>query len=167
MNHWLILLLTIVAMWAIVLVFMWWWTTEKWDLASAELKPPRTVSQKPPVNHLTEWMRIQEDYNKLMHQRVTNAWGALENLEQRVTALEKEMGALNFRVGSLELVTPLPSSASPSRATESHIKGDPLGVERVSTTLPTLRFSQSGHPTTGAGLAGNVSGSVEVEDVSK
>jgi len=91
MNHWLILILTAVAMVAIVLAFAWWWTTENWDWASAELKPPRTVSQKPPVNHLTEWMRIQEDYNKLMHQRVTNAWGALENLDRRVTALEEKM----------------------------------------------------------------------------
>ena len=87
-----------------------------------------------------------------------------DSLEQRVTALEEEMGALNFRVGSLELVTPLPSSATPSRATESHIKGDPLGVERDSTTLPTLRFSPSDPRIIKGGHAERLSEFAEPED---
>jgi len=154
MNHWLILILSAIAMVAILVVFMWWWTTDNWDWASAELKPPRTVRLSlETAAEFAEQLQILE-------------------LEQRVTALEKRQTAFEISWDSqlgrdLRLKIVAEVAATPSPATESHIKGDPLGVERDSTTLPTLRFSQSGHPTTGAGLAGNVSGSVEVEDVSK
>jgi len=165
MNYWLILGLAIVAMVATVVVFMWWWTTENWDWASAELKPPRTVPQEPgPVTvarrlaHHWQMLETLSDLSEIQTEQ-------RKKLEQRVTALEEEMGALNFRVGSLELVTPLPSSATPSRATESHIKGDPLGVERDSTTLPTLRFSPSDPRITPGGPVGSGSEFAEPEDV--
>ena len=86
MNHWLILLLTIVAMWAIVLVFMWWWTTENWDWASAELKPPRTVPQEPqlhthpkPLKAYLDWV----DWRGELEQRV-------KNLDYHLLALEEK-----------------------------------------------------------------------------
>ena len=162
MNHWLILLLTAVAMVAILVLFAWWWTTENWDWASAELKPPRTVPQETKGRPLSwaeteelKWKgRVADGLNDLTLQQ-------LPSLEQRVTALEEDnrwhrtaaelLMNLEPRLAEVEnvmnqihkLEPPLPLAATPSPATESHIKGDSLGVERDSTTLPTLRFSPS------------------------
>jgi len=114
MNHWLILLLTIVAMWAIVLVFMWWWTTEKWDWASAELKPPRTVPQETEGRPLSwaeaeelKWKgRVADGLNDLTLQQ-------LPSLEQRVTALEEGQEDLERGAHSL-ILTHIKAWHSPS-----------------------------------------------------
>ena len=102
MNHWLILLLTIVAMWAIVLVFMWWWTTENWDWASAELKPPRTV-------------------------RLSLETAAEFELEQRVTALEEGQEDLERGAHSL-ILTHIKAWHSPSPPMASPTTGSPSGA---------------------------------------
>ena len=132
MNHWLILLLTIVAMWAIVLVFMWWWTTENWDWASAELKPPRTVPQEPqlhthpkPLKAYLDWV----DWRGELEQRVKNLDYHLlaveECWEQRVAALEEGQEDLERGAHSLILThikawhSPSPPMASPTTGSPS------------------------------------------------
>ena len=164
MNYWIILILSVVAMVAIVLAFMWWWTTENWDWASAELKPPRTVPQETEGRPLSwaeaeelKWKgRVADGLNDLTLQQ-------LPSLEQRVTALEEGQEDLERGAHSL-ILTHIKAWHSPSRATESHIKGDPLGVERDSTTLPTLRFSQSDPPIIKGGHAERLSEFAEPED---
>ena len=93
MNYWLILGLAIVAMVATVVVFMWWWTTENWDWASAELKPPRTVPQEPgPVTvarrlaHHWQMLETLSDLSEIQTEQ-------RKKLEQRVTALEEHRKA--------------------------------------------------------------------------
>jgi len=140
MNHWLILLLTIVAMWAIVLVFMWWWTTENWDWASAELKPPRPVPQETKVtvarrlaHHwqmletLSDLSEIQTEQRKKLEQRVEalekdNRWHRtaaelLMNLEPRLAEVENVMNQIH------KLEPPLPLAAIPSQVTDASITG--------------------------------------------
>jgi len=114
MNHWLILLLTIVAMWAIVLVFMWWWTTEKWDWASAELKPPRTVRLS--LETAAEFAEVWT---------VADCQLQILELEQRVTALEEGQEDLERGAHSLILThikawhSPSPPMASPTTGSPS------------------------------------------------
>jgi hypothetical protein len=120
MNHWLILILTAVAMVAILVLFAWWWTTENWDWASAELKPPRTVSDKA-MPKLESWLAEHCNcpfHRSLRMKTVTTSASTdssahepepqlhthpqplkayldwvnwREELEQRVTALEEKM----------------------------------------------------------------------------
>ena len=78
MNHWLILILSAIAMVAILVVFMWWWTTENWDWASAELKPPRTVRLS--LETAAEFAEVWT---------VADCQLQILELEQRVTALEE------------------------------------------------------------------------------
>jgi len=151
---WLTLILSIVPMVAIVLLFGWWWSTDNWDWASAELKPPRTVPQEPKDREISE--REWRDMSMPTEERF---WG----LEQRVTALEERTERQANLIERLFLDKW--QTATPSRATESHIKGDPLGVERDSTTLPTLRFSPSDPPIIKGGHAERLSEFVEPEDV--
>ena len=109
MNYWLILGLAIVAMVATVVVFMWWWTTENWDWASAELKPPRTVPQEPgPVTvarrlaHHWQMLETLSDLSEIQTEQ-------RKKLEQRVTALEDKTEILEFDLHELEVaVTPSP-----------------------------------------------------------
>ena len=91
-------------------------------------------------------------------------------LEQRVTALEEQQEVFLLHIPNLwKEVVALKRFTGladiPSPPTESHIKGDPLGVERDSTTLPTLRFSQSGPPIIKGGHAERLSEFAEPEDV--
>ena len=170
MNYWLILGLAIVAMVATVVVFMWWWTTENWGWASAELKPPRTVPQEPgPVTvarrlaHHWQMLETLSDLSEIQTEQ-------RKKLEQRITALEEQQEVFLLHIPNLwKEVVALKRFAGladiPSPPTESHIKGDPLGVERDSTTLPTLRFSPSDPRIIKGGPVGFGSEFVEPEDV--
>ena len=100
MNHWLILILSAIAMVAILVVFMWWWTTDNWDWASAELKPPRTVNTHPTEPGGLILLQPGEPLptfpsGPTLEQRVKNLDYHLlaveECWEQRVTALEEKM----------------------------------------------------------------------------
>jgi len=164
MNHWLILLLTIVAMWAIVLVFMWWRTTEKWDWASAELKPLRTVPQEPQLHTHPKPLQFAETGDFLDH---------LATVEQRVTALEEEMGTddptrwtLRDRIVGLEQqIGVLQRAATPSQVTENPTTGSPSDAQGQGSTLrPTHRYSPSGQPTTTGGGVVPIYESVEPTD---
>jgi len=99
MNDWLILILSAIAMVAILVVFMWWWTTDNWDWASAELKPPRTVNTHPTEPGGLILLQPGEPLptfpsGPTLEQRVKNLDYHLlaveECWEQRVTALEKD-----------------------------------------------------------------------------
>ena len=99
MPYWAVLILTIVAMVAILVVFMWWWTTEHWDWADAELKPPRTVNTHPTEPGGLILLQPGEPLptfpsGPTLEQRVKNLDYHLlaveECWEQRVTALEKD-----------------------------------------------------------------------------
>ena len=92
------------------------------------------------------------------HLAIVNDRLEAKKLEQRVTALEKTWDVYHGETTRLTLATP-------SQATESHIKGNPLAVERDSTTLPTLRFSQSDPPIIKGGHAERLSEFAEPEDV--
>ena len=183
MNHWLILLLTIVAMWAIVLVFMWWWTTENWDWASAELKPPRPVPQETKVtvarrlaHHwqmletLSDLSEIQTEQRKKLEQRVEalekdNRWHRtaaelLMNLEPRLAEVENVMNQIH------KLEPPLPLAAIPSQVTDASITGANWDVaEQESIPAPFQQSWQSAQPTTNAGRVERFYDSVDPEDV--
>ena len=134
MNHWLILLLTIVAMVAIVLAFMWWWTTDNWDWASAELKPLRTVPQEPQLHTHPKPLQFAETGDFLDH---------LATVEQRVRALEKEMGTddptrwtLRDRIVGLEQqIGVLQGAATPSPPTAPDLTPGPTANVTMPTSL--------------------------------
>ena len=126
MNHWLILLLTAVAMVAILVLFAWWWTTENWDWASAELKPPRTVrlSLETAAEFAEVWTVADCQLQILeLEQRVTalekdNRWHRtaaelLMNLEPRLAEVENVMNQIH----KLNPPLPLPTDSSPDTET--------------------------------------------------
>jgi len=126
MNHWLILILSAIAMVAILVVFMWWWTTDNWDWASAELKPPRPVPQETkPLKAYLDWVNWREE------------------LEQRVRALEEEMGTddptrwtLRDRIVGLEQqIGVLQGAATPSPPTAPDLTPGPTANVTMPTSL--------------------------------
>jgi len=167
MNHWLILLLTIVAMWAIVLVFMWWRTTEKWDWASAELKPPRTVRLSlETAAEFAEVLQILELKQRVTALEKDNRWHRtaaelLMNLEPRLAEAENVMNQIH------KLEPPLPLAATPSRPTASPTTGSPSGAaERDYTPRLSPASWRSGLATTTGGPAEHLSQSVDPPDAS-
>ena len=110
MNHWLILILSAIAMVAILVVFMWWWTTDNWDWASAELKPPRTVNTHPTEPGGLILLQPGEPLptfpsGPTLEQRVKNLDYHLlaveECWEQRVTALEEQQEVFLLHIPNL------------------------------------------------------------------
>ena len=167
MNHWLILLLTIVAMWAIVLVFMWWRTTEKWDWASAELKPPRTVRLSlETAAEFAEVLQILELKQRVTALEKDNRWHRtaaelLMNLEPRLAEAENVMNQIH------KLEPPLPLAATPSRPTASPTTGSPSGAaEQESIPAPFQQSWQSAQPTTNAGRVERFYDSADPPDAS-
>ena len=116
MNDWLILILSAIAMVAILVVFMWWWTTDNWEWASAELKPPRTV-------------------------RLSLETAAEFELEQRVTALEDwkktEVGNGYYLLDRLTELDKKLEAATPSPPTENPTTDSPSDALVPGVTIPT------------------------------
>jgi len=117
MNHWLILLLTAVAMVAILVLFAWWWTTDNWDWASAELKPPRTVNTEPKpstverlahhwrmLETLSDLVEIQTQQRKKLEERVRVLEERLDPMENQLMRLHERVTALEATVKQLEVV---------------------------------------------------------------
>jgi len=176
MNHWLILLLTIVAMVAIVLAFMWWWTTDNWDWADTTLKPPRTVPQEPLRAYLDwvdwremagKWMELQENINPQVAQ-------SFRELEQRVRALEERL--MSVAQASLEGRTQLldwaelhqekhRQAATPSPPTASPTTGSPSDAVQETTGVWTPQSWQLDPRITPGGPVGFGSEFVDPEDV--
>jgi hypothetical protein len=176
MNHWLILGLAIVAMVATVVVFMWWWTTENWDWASAELKPPRTVNTHPTEPGGLILLQPGEPLptfpsGPTLEQRVTalekdNRWHRtaaelLMNLEPRLAEVENVMNQIH------KLKPPLPLAATPSQVTDASITGANWDVaEQESIPAPFQQSWQSAQPTTNAGRVERFYDSADPPDAS-
>jgi hypothetical protein len=147
MNHWAILGLAIVAMVATVVVFMWWWTTENWDWASAELKPPRTVPQEPgPVTvarrlaHHWQMLETLSDLSEIQTEQ-------RKKLEQRVTALEERTGMLEEIENQIHSINPpLQGLSSPDSSPDTETPGDPQNMKTPSYS-ELFPASQGGTPT--------------------
>jgi len=147
MPYWAVLILTIVAMVAILVVFMWWWTTEHWDWADAELKPPRTVrlSLETAAEFAEVWTVADCQLQILeLEQRVTalekdNRWHRtaaelLMNLEPRLAEVENVMNQIH----KLNPPLPLPTDSLPDTETQA----DPQSLSN--TLSPSLSVKVDG-----------------------
>ena len=135
-------------------VYLWFWLDERRFATRIDRRFAKYKTEPRPVGprNLT-WQEAEELKWK---GRIADK---ANDLEQRVTALEERTERQANLIERLFLDKW--QTATPSPATESHIKGDPLGVERDSTTLPTLRFSQSDPPIMDVGLVARVYESAE------
>ena len=147
MNHWLILLPTAVAMVAILVLFAWWWTTENWDWASAELKPPCTVPQETEGRPLSwaeaeelKWKgRVADGLNDLTLQQ-------LPSLEQRVTALEERTGMLEEIENQIHSINPpLRGLSSPDSSPDTETPAE-QGSTKTLSYSELFPASQGGTP---------------------
>ena len=183
MNHWLILILSAIAMVAILVVFMWWWTTENWDWADATLKPPRPVPQEPLKAYLDwvdwremtdGWMELQEDIHRTtsrlfqtMGQRVTalerapkEQWQVIVSLQDRIAEAENVMNQIH------KLEPPLPLAAIPSQVTDASITGANWDVaEQESIPPESLASSRSDQRIIVGGRVGRALKSAQETDV--
>jgi len=140
MWYWFYEIASVTLVIGLVALILWWAWRQETAGRFADTLDRRFAKEKPKV----KWWRTKD-------------WPE-STLEQRVRALEKVVNTIH------KLSPPLPL-ATPSRATESHIKGDPLGAEQDYTTPPTLRFSPSDPRIIKGGHAERLSEFAEPEDV--
>jgi len=172
MNY-LIFVVAVVVATAVLLGLLWWYSTRPL-YPEADAYAKKYCSDEQALARASEeaWQQARESEGRAMGDKLEpkereepkplKAYLDWVNwrgtLEQRVAALEKTWDVYHGETTRLTLATP-------SQATESHIKGNPLAVERDSTTLPTLRFSQSDPPIIKGGHAERLSEFAEPEDV--
>jgi hypothetical protein len=120
---------------ATVVVFMWWWTTENWDWASAELKPPRTVRLS--LETAAEFAEVWT---------VADCQLQILELEQRVTALEERTGMLEEIENQIHSINPpLRGLSSPDSSPDTETPAE-QGSTKTLSYSELFPASQGGTP---------------------
>ena len=172
MWYWFCLIGSVTLVIGAVAAILWWAWRQETAGRFADTLDRRFAKDKTepkPLRAYLDWVNWRGELEQrvtVLENQVDNHTGWLETHNRFLNRLEQQGQThfLDIRDLRMSLDT-MGEAATPSRATESHIKGDPLAVERASTTLPTLRFSPSDPPIIKGGHAERLSEFAEPEDV--